>query len=159
MIAEPMSAGARRKPNASALVGIVAAASVRATVDTTAILPNFSIMTRPFVYWRLTRACSLPTETSNKARAGISDRLSRDISRHGESETARGGNVRRRDQRCMSAVSPQAAVARAERHVRGGPNISGSSGAGPRDGASLWSRLSALWWRRRVGVIGGTNLS
>src|ERR1700741_1702986 len=49
MIAEPMSAGARRKPNASALVGMVAAASVSAKMDTTAILPNFSIMTRPSV--------------------------------------------------------------------------------------------------------------
>src|SRR6516165_9416307 len=47
MIADPMSAGARRKPNASALVGMVAAASVRAAVDTTAILPNLSIMTHP----------------------------------------------------------------------------------------------------------------
>jgi hypothetical protein len=44
-----MSAGAR-KPNASALVGMVAAASGRAAVSTTAILPNFSIMTHPSIY-------------------------------------------------------------------------------------------------------------
>ena len=68
------------------------AASVRAAVDTTAILPNFSIMTRlPFAYLAVNPHldCSLPTETSNKAQAGISDRLSRDISRYGESEDRR----------------------------------------------------------------------
>jgi hypothetical protein len=88
MIAEPMSAGARRKPNASALVGMVAAASVRVAADTTAILPNFSIMTRLPVYLAVNPHldCSLPTETSNKAQAGISDRLSGDISQHSESD-------------------------------------------------------------------------
>jgi hypothetical protein len=33
--------------------------------------------------------CSLPTETSNKAQAGISERLSRDISRYGKFEDRR----------------------------------------------------------------------
>src|SRR5712691_2703371 len=59
---------------------MVAAASVRAAVDTTAILPNFNIMTR------LPLVICLPTETSNKAQAGISSRPSRDISRYGKSE-------------------------------------------------------------------------
>src|SRR5712691_9820446 len=67
-------------PNASALVGMAAAASVRAAVDTTAILPNFSIMTR------LPLFICLPTETPNKAPVGISRPLSRDISRYGKSE-------------------------------------------------------------------------
>jgi hypothetical protein len=49
MIAEPIIAGARRKPNASAFVGMVAAASGRAAVSTTAMLRNFSFMTHPFV--------------------------------------------------------------------------------------------------------------
>ena len=62
---------------------MVAAASVRAAADTTAILPNFSIMTR------LPLMNCLPTETSNKAQAGISRPLSRDISQHGESEDRR----------------------------------------------------------------------
>jgi hypothetical protein len=56
-----------------------AAANVRAVVITTAILPNFSIMRLPLI------SC-LPTETPNKAQAGISDRLSRDILQHGESD-------------------------------------------------------------------------
>ena len=47
-----MSAGARRKPNASALVGMVAAASGRAAVSTTAILRNFSFMTHPLCLFR-----------------------------------------------------------------------------------------------------------
>jgi hypothetical protein len=46
-------------------------------------LPNFSIMTR------LPLIICLPTETSNKAQAGISRPLSRDISQHGESEDRR----------------------------------------------------------------------
>ena len=87
-----MSAGARRKPNASALVGmVVAAASGRAAVSTTAILRNFSFMTHPSVYLAVNPRlfCSLRTWTSNKAQAGISNRRSRDISRHGESEHRR----------------------------------------------------------------------
>jgi hypothetical protein len=71
---------------------MVAAASERATVDTTAILPNFSIITRPSViclclYLAVNPhlAYGLRTHASNKAQAGISDRLARDISRHGES--------------------------------------------------------------------------
>jgi Phage integrase, N-terminal SAM-like domain len=53
MNAGPRSAGPKRKPNASALVGMEAAASVRAAVSTTAILRNFSIMTRlPLFIWR-----------------------------------------------------------------------------------------------------------
>ena len=64
---------------ASALVGMAAAASASAAADTTAILPNFSIMLLPLI------TC-LPNETSNKARAGISRPPSRDISRYGKSE-------------------------------------------------------------------------
>jgi hypothetical protein len=64
---------------ASALVGMAAAASASAAADTTAILPNFSIMLLPLII-------CLPNETSNKARAGISRPPSRDISRYGKSE-------------------------------------------------------------------------
>src|SRR6478672_8495153 len=69
-----------KRSAASALVGMVAAASVRVAVSTAAILPNFSIMTR------LPLFICLPTETSNEAPAGISRPLSRDISRYGKSE-------------------------------------------------------------------------
>jgi hypothetical protein len=65
---------------------MMAAASVRTVADTTAILPNFSIMTRlPVIYLAVSPHLdrSLPTETSNKAQAGISGRLSRDIARYG----------------------------------------------------------------------------
>jgi hypothetical protein len=89
MIVEARSAGAR-KPNASALVGMVAAASERTAVSTTAILPNFSIMTHPSVYSAVDpHVCSLRTYASNKAQAGISNQLSRYISRHGESDDHR----------------------------------------------------------------------
>ena len=64
---------------ASALVGMAEAASASAAADTTAILPNFSIMLLPLII-------CLPNETSNKARAGISRPPSRDISRYGKSE-------------------------------------------------------------------------
>lgn len=64
---------------ASALVGMAAAASASVAADTTAILPNFSIMLLPLII-------CLPNETSNKARAGISRPPSRDISRYGKSE-------------------------------------------------------------------------
>src|SRR5450631_1582869 len=85
-----MSAGAR-KPNASALVGIAVAASGIAAVSTTAILLNFRFMTLPSVYLAVNPHlnCSLRTWTSNKAQAGICNQLSRDISRHGESEGRR----------------------------------------------------------------------
>jgi hypothetical protein len=43
----PTNAGPKRKPPASALVGMEAAASVRAAVSKTAILRNFRNMTRP----------------------------------------------------------------------------------------------------------------
>src|ERR1700730_14528950 len=78
-----------------------AAASVRAAVDTPAILPNFSIMRRPLII-------CLPTETSNKAQAGISRPLSRDISRYGKFEDRRDPrpSAGKRERAATSAAPP-----------------------------------------------------
>src|SRR5262249_27125773 len=90
MSAVPMSTGPI-KPNASALVGMAAAASGRAAVSTTAILLNLSFMTLPSVFLAVNPHlnCVLRACTSNKAQAGTCKQLSLDISQHGESEDRR----------------------------------------------------------------------
>ena len=51
---------------------------------------QFQLHDASLLFWRVSpHFCSLRIETSNKAQAGISDRLSRDIWRHGESRDRR----------------------------------------------------------------------